>query len=355
MIKKNPIWRFLSSTPLAVVLLIVFILSSVLGTLLPQMTPDLAGEAHTRWLALAHDKYGALTDLYRPLGLFDVYRSIWFRLVAAALVVNLAVCTIDRLGGIWKAISARPRVKQHDAFYEGLAHHAVLSLAVEEVEETMKAALSRRRYRLLAEKEGETTYLYADRNRWARLGTVFTHLGFILIVAAISWRGLSAWREDEVALNPGQVYAPGRGLDFQVRHDGFEVERYPDGRPRDYLSHLTVLEQGREICSKTVRLNDPLTYRGLSFYLSSYGPTQGAEAQDEPEYYIVLMAVHDPSFEPLIFASVLMVVGLALSFYFPHRRMWARVRGGEVSLAGLTDRDAVGFERQFEKIVRYMG
>ncbi len=361
--KKNPLWRFLSSTQLAVVLLIVFTLSSILGTLLPQMTPDLAGEAHIRWLTLAHDKYGALADLYRTLGLFNVYRAAWFRLIVVALVVNVAVCTIDRLGGIWRAISARPRVKQQDTFYEGMTHRAVLSIAAEGVEEAVKTVLSRRRYRLLTEQEGDTAYLYADRHRWARLGTVCTHLGLILIVAAVFWRGLSAWREDEVVLGPGQVYAPGRGLDFQVRNDGFKVERYPDGRPRDYLSHLTILEAGRETAYKTVRINEPLTYRGLSFYLSSYGPVQvpgtsevpgTLEAQNELEYYIVLMAVHDPSFGPLIVASFLMVVGLVVSFYFPHRRIWARVRGGQVSLAGLTDRDAVGFEGEFKTVVRWL-
>lgn len=452
MIKKNPVWRFLSSTQLAVILLIVFTISSVLGTLLPQMTPDLTGETHIRWLTLAHDKYGALTDLYRTLGLFNVYRSAWFRLVVVVLVINVAVCTIDRFGGIWRAIRAQPRVKQHDAFYEGMAHRAILSTATEETEETVKTALSRRRYRLLTEKEGETVYFYSDRNRLARLGTIFTHLGLILIVAAIFWRGLSAWREDEVILGPGQVYAPGRGPNFQVRNDGFEVERYPDGRPRDYLSHLAILEEGREIVHKTVRINEPLSHRGLSLYLSSYGPAvlvRGTDGNGEPlalttnfervggeetqnravlifagsegggnegnvfvpsldltlhlsfasprtvdqqptlyleahydqsgeamvgfvrfgqtvelegasfvftlEHYTVLMAVHDPSFGPLIVASLLMLVGLVISFYFPHRRIWARVRGDEVSLAGLTDRDAVGFESEFEKLVTLIG
>ena len=33
-----------------------------------------------------------------------------------------------------------------------------------------------------------------------------------------------------------------------------------------------VLENGKEVLKKTIEVNDPLTYKGLTFYQSSYGP-----------------------------------------------------------------------------------
>jgi cytochrome c biogenesis protein len=43
------------------------------------------------------------------------------------------------------------------------------------------------------------------------------------------------------------------------------------GRPLDYYSRVEVLEGGRRIFEKTLRVNDPLEYKGVKFYQSNYG------------------------------------------------------------------------------------
>lgn len=62
------------------------------------------------------------------------------------------------------------------------------------------------------------------------------------------------------------------GLDFTIRCDRFDMSYYQGSQVvKEYLSELTVLEKGGEIVKKTIRVNDPLKYKGVSFYQSSYG------------------------------------------------------------------------------------
>jgi len=57
-----------------------------------------------------------------------------------------------------------------------------------------------------------------------------------------------------------------------VRCDRFEISFYKGGgRPKEFVSELTVIENGQEVMQKTIEVNDPLFYKGLTFYQSSYG------------------------------------------------------------------------------------
>ncbi len=436
------LWRFLGSTKLAVILLVAVILGALVGTLFPQLTPDTAADpaASARWLTTAQEKYGLLFGLYRALGLFDVYHSPWFLALIGALVLNTVVCTVDRLRVLWRAVTARPRIEQADAFYERMPNRVSLAVAsVEQGEQALRRVLGRRHYRVVAEHQDGVTYLFAERNRLARLATLVTHTSLVLLVLGSLWSGWGGWRERAVALGPGQVYDVGHGQSFAVRSDGLEIERYPNGQPSDYRAHLAVLEKGTEVKHKTVRVNDPLTYRGISFYLYSYGPAgqvRATDAEGRPvplqaelgqeiawgeatlnfsgegdgqevvvpsldlvmrlvfyyqgpslfvqatrhgearpfgagsirggdsleigdvtfefalDRYIVLQVVHDPGFKWVILAGFLVMGGLIFSFYFPHKRLWARVTADELRLAGRTERDAVGFEKEFAGLVK---
>ena len=285
--------RFLGSTRLAVVLLIAVVLGALVGTLFPQLTPDTAADpvASARWLTTAQEKYGFLFRPYRALGLFDVYHSSWFLALIAALILNTAVCTIDRLRVLWRAVTARPRIEQAGSFYERMPHRISLAVAsMEQGEQALRRVVGRRHYRVAVERQGGVTYLFAERNRLARLATLVTHTSLFLLVLGYLWSGWGGWRERAVALGPGQVYYVGHGQTFAVRNDGLEIERYSNGQPRDYRAHLAVLEKSAEMMHKTVRVNDPLTYRGVSFYLYSYGPAGRVRATDAESHPVSLKA-----------------------------------------------------------------
>ena len=65
-------------------------------------------------------------------------------------------------------------------------------------------------------------------------------------------------------------------LGFSVRCDKFELKTYEGSQmPSDYLSTLTVIDNGREVLHKRIRVNDPMEYKGIRFFQSSYGVMPG--------------------------------------------------------------------------------
>ncbi len=75
-------------------------------------------------------------------------------------------------------------------------------------------------------------------------------------------------------------------LDFSVRCDKFREVKYPGSQiTKEDLSELTILKNDREELKKTIRINDPLSYKGISFYQSGHGVIlpQPAEVKTEME------------------------------------------------------------------------
>jgi cytochrome c biogenesis protein len=64
-------------------------------------------------------------------------------------------------------------------------------------------------------------------------------------------------------------------LPFEVACEKFELQTYPDGRPKDYLSRLVVRKGGQIVQNKTIEVNSPLIQDGIFFYQSSYGQSGG--------------------------------------------------------------------------------
>jgi cytochrome c biogenesis protein len=59
-------------------------------------------------------------------------------------------------------------------------------------------------------------------------------------------------------------------LGFTIRCDKFTVDFYPNGAPKLFRSDLTIIDNGKVATSKSILVNDPLTYKGITFYQSSY-------------------------------------------------------------------------------------
>ena len=62
-----------------------------------------------------------------------------------------------------------------------------------------------------------------------------------------------------------------KDLNFGIRCNSFNVDYYETGAPKDYRSDLSVIRDGKEVVRKTIRVNDPLSYEGITFYQSSFG------------------------------------------------------------------------------------
>jgi cytochrome c biogenesis protein len=272
----HKVWHIACSIRTTAILLATVTAISLLGTLFPQLPAEtsLQAEARAEWVAAAQDRYGFLGQPLTLLGAFNVYSSPLFLAALAALLVSGSCCTIDRIRPVWGSITARPSPVRGDDFYRRAACHASVHITSRERARPLTTSLlCRHRYHLTSEERQEATYVVGRRFQWSRIGSLVTHSGLILMAAGALWGASFAWSEPAVILGPGQTYTVGHGHSFELRHDGFEIERYPGGQVKDYLSHVVVLKEGAEALSKTIRVNDPLLYEGVGFYLSSSGPS----------------------------------------------------------------------------------
>ena len=75
-------------------------------------------------------------------------------------------------------------------------------------------------------------------------------------------------------------------------------------------------------------------------------------------YYTGLQLTEDPGMNVVWTGSAILVIGLCLMFYMPHRKLWLVIRpagkGYEVSLGGMTNRNRLGFEKEFQALMTRM-
>jgi cytochrome c biogenesis protein len=160
-----------------------------------------------------------------------------------------------------------------------------LSKAKDEI----KKALQGRHYRLREESDGGKAYLLARKKTSGIFGADIVHLGLLIIIAGALISGATVIKED-MQIYEGQTL-PVIKADFQIRLDDFEIELYDNGGYKDWKSTVTVIENEKEILSKIIEVNHPLSYKGYMFYQASWGfdwqsPTVEvwAKKKDDPNY-----------------------------------------------------------------------
>jgi len=223
-------------------------------------------------------------------------------------------------------------------------------------------------------------------------------------------------------------------LGFEVLCNSFSIDYYPNGMPKEYASVLTVRENGKDILKKMIEVNKPLTYKGITFYQSSYQAYQNfivsiviqpdktgkiftipyQQEMEWPEknirFGIVnaegtgdsvtrikiwmkhgdlpastfwvdngkdasipsgdktvavsakqmfatgLQVAKDPGVWLVYLGCSLMLIGLYVSFFVSHQRLWLLLRPGKgdagtgIVLAGGSNKNQTGFARSFAKL-----
>lgn len=345
------LWNLLTRMQVAVWLLLALAAACMLGGLYPQMPPGVRADPALRaeWLTHAADKLGSRAALYRSLSLFDVFHSVWFYVPLGLLTLNTLVCTLNRLNPTLRTFT-RPHTLVSERLFERLPYRASFSaVSPEEGKRAAHRALRSSGFvvHFIDEQAGGPTHLTAERGRFGRLGSLLVHIGLLLLLVAVGVRGALAWRDEALSLPPGQAVTVGHSRTFALRNDGFELDVHPDDTPSNYRAYVSVLEGGHEIKQAVVRVNHPLKYHGVKFYLYSVGEMQS----DTIGPTVTLMTVYDPSFPMILMAGVFIVLGLILAFHVPHNRVWVRVEpDGTVRLAGTTNKLEEGFARRFKRL-----
>jgi cytochrome c biogenesis protein len=282
------IWTVFCSLRFAVVLNVALAVAAMLGTVVPQMPVGIQNfpTELNQFLDDARSRYGDFSGLLHWAGFFDLYNSLWFRMLVVVVVFSIVICTLNRWQPIMRLIR-HPAVRASDSFFAGLSEKAqfrAVPVSQPEAEAALRQALRKSRYRVLAEHsaEGDVLYLYADRDRWSKLVTFVSHAALVLLILVAAGIAQMGWREQSVYFYPGQPVSPGHGTDFSVRSDNFAIDYYPDGKTvKEYKDTLAVIEGGRDVLTKTIIVNDPLRYKGITFFLVSYQPVVYAKVIDD--------------------------------------------------------------------------
>jgi len=343
-------YRFLARMNVAAVLITVVLLLAALGSCFPQLPLAVAADAGRLacWETAVRARYGALTEWLAVGGAWRWFRSPVFLAPLALLAIATLACTLGRWREVWRRALHQP-VRCSDAALDGAPYVARLSApATVDLPRVVREVLERRGFRVRTTEIVPTgslpLYLRGDRNRLTPLATWVTHLAVLLRLLGAALSSGYGWRE-EVSIGPGETAGVGHGSGLALRNEGFTIVRYPDGSVMGYEAQVAVVEKGREATRGSIRVNEPLTYGPVGLHLRGYAGTEG-------RYSVTLLAVRDPGYGPVIAAGFLLLLGMSVSFNFPHCCVRARIGPeGGLCLAGRADRRACDFGREFAALV----
>src|SRR5688572_24907020 len=225
------VWRFFCSVRAAIYEIAFLALLVLIGTL--------RGSSVPRWIADALPFTEPLVDRWYA---WDVFHSVPFIGICFLIAVAIAICTINRAPGIWHSI-AHPTIRTSHGFLRGADPSAQVASPkqTDEFLGELSGMLRARRYRVLTDRRGEEVHLYADKHRWAKLGTFPFHLALILIMVGGIVGARFGFRETEFIIAEGETRAIGHGSGLSLTLERFTDEYNLDGTAREYRSELVLL------------------------------------------------------------------------------------------------------------------
>ena len=266
------IWDFFCSLKLTMFLFITLAVISIIGTVIPQGAPP------PEYLqTISQNKL----KLYQALGFFDMYHSWWFILLLSLLSMNLIACSIKRLPHIWKTIT-QPVMVMGDGLEKTLTNLTTIETRgdVATLRDRVAAVLKAEFADPVITETDGAFHLFAQKTPWSRLAVYAVHLSVLVIfIGAIigslfGYKGFVNIPEGESVARVMSRSEKEIDLGFAVRCEKFSVAFYDTGAPKEFKSILTVLENGQPVPGYNrvpVIVNDPLSYKGITFYQSSYG------------------------------------------------------------------------------------
>ncbi len=297
---KNPVWTFLASVQLALLLIGLLASTSIIGTIIQQNQPA----AHYT------EKWPRAASVIQALNLNDMYNSAWFLALLGAFSLNLTVCSIDRLPGVIRLVrkdnlETDPSQLLKMKMQRSVQVSAPVSIAAEQVVAHLArrgrlsdwlasrgfkiaALILSKAWKTNARVKDNGILLFAQKGGWTRYGVYAVHISILIILlgAVIGSPTVAKklLKNQNFAFKGGVSLPETRSTDrvfayddereiplgFTVRCNFFDIDFYDNGMPKDYVSSLTVLENGKEVLTTKIEVNKPLKHKGVTFYQSSY-------------------------------------------------------------------------------------
>ncbi len=333
------VWDALASVKMAIIIFALIAASSVVGTVIEQNATQQKNIAIIAKF-VGFSSAQAVYDVLDAMGFMDMYHSWWFNLLLAAFSANLIICTIDRLPPVLRLVREKLKPLKDEQFRSfSIKKEFLLKGSQAEARTRLTEAVRGLGFRKHESSEGEGKdgwQVYAQRQQYSRIGVYITHISimFILIGAVV---GLFFGFSGFLNLPEGATYPVAFGrkqiskqefsernmlvdtlmrtggnlsqaasthgvpvdrfvnrlrflsvepMGFMVKNEEFEVSFYGQSdMAKEYSSLLVVYDQGVEVMRKRIEVNDPLRYKGFTFYQSSYGMME-----DQNEFIFILNA-----------------------------------------------------------------
>jgi cytochrome c biogenesis protein len=277
------LWHLLTSMKLALVLMLAFAVLTLVGTLVIQAPPGVLDDPQAKagWLAEIRPRFGGWTDIMNSLQVFTIFSSVWLRAIGALLAASLVACTVHRIPGTWRTMR-QPHVNVGPAFFEHAPQHEAMTFQrkLDEVLAEAGQVFKRHHYRTTTQDDG-TVHLYAVRNNWAPWGGLIAHVSIVVILAGAMVGSVVGFRDSQFMLAEGATSAiptvDGATITLNSFKDTYNTTT---GAPLDYVSDVTVTQDGQVVVQQQVRVNEPLRYKSISFFQAFYGPAVVVTVKD---------------------------------------------------------------------------
>ena len=236
--------HFLFSMKFALMILCLFVLVCIAGSVIPQ------GEIG----AVYENAYPGWSGLILQTGLDDVFHSWWFILLTLLLCGNLLGCNLLHISPILRKMKAKTRPLP--AGEEGMAFSGDPDGLLKELGFSKWESMEHGRY--------------AIRNRVGFWGAWLTHLGILIIIVGFALGQMFTVNYTVYGVPGEEKPIADTGLTLTI--DDFSIALRPDDTVEQYTATLTLTDIATgEAWSGQASVNHPWDAGGLRFYQNSTG------------------------------------------------------------------------------------
>lgn len=286
----DKIWNFFSSVKVGVILIVLTLIASIIGTIFPQEI-NLSGAVDIE--KYYSDQYGWIGKVYYFLGFHRLYQSWWYILLVASIGVSLVICSLDRAIPLYRALKNQ-RVKRHESFLRRQRiYNRQEGRLDEEQFHKITERLKKNGYKIRVE-DGD---LFAEKGRFSRWGPYINHIGLIIFLFGLMFRNVPGiYVNESLWITEGDTRViPGTNKEYYLENHRFIVEFYDESDREVYKKALeergaiiknfqanVTLYQAKEktlpgekpelekIKDAEIRINEPLKFDQYSLYLAKY-------------------------------------------------------------------------------------
>ncbi|HZK84118.1 MAG TPA: cytochrome c biogenesis protein ResB [Desulfosporosinus sp.] len=285
---SDRIWDIFSSMKLGLALLGIIAFTAAIGTVVPQIDQ-------------APQKAEAVSQLWITMGFTHLYSAVWFRFLLGLLCINLIVCSTQRFRGIYKRTfkltppSNLARVPQKNRL--------VIQGELVALRESVQEVLIQEGFRFTLSDQPDHWSFIAIKRRLGNWGSLVTHLSFVVLVVGALLGSLLGFKgyfmEGAGTTLPIQAIEVSKGLiseTFSVRINSAEDRLLPNGERDNWYTDMSILESGQEVARKTLSVNHPFKYKGITFYQANFADGALFTAEINGKSSPVVLRDHRQSF-----------------------------------------------------------